>query len=584
MVSLGLHTMTRSLAASRAKSRPPSSERGRISILSTVLCLSWFATIVTFALHLYWYASHVSIHRTGTVRVVNETTYGFGATKRLVTLNITRIGSVADIDPVDKKMASVTFSWLTDEGESETAWYPIGLELKGDGFGERLQLHFDMELCDDLECREDTNERIFGWQEKYSDYILRGGFLEPGLVRDVAPTVMPHSSYQSKLVEVIIINGDDVTYEGVYNLMQKIGRRMYEKNTNWPSKGKIPKCDGPRVDESDLASTGILFKNEGERDGRASLSDLERRMGIKMIYPKNYAFENVSSKFESYAECQDALRERYLPFYEVMHLRNRTTVPLDYKSIAESFVMVQLMQQADFGYLHASSHWLVRPQGTLLQAGPLYDFDGYWRVMDMESLNFKVHYYQPFLPLWDALGRDPHFLREVRKSNATLEIAYRAVDALYAQQLAHVENGDFDRHIARWPVHGKKVNSVFQKPIQLLVGDGVRTEPTMTRELEFQRARLMVRHNNLQAAIATVTEIKGVHMNWFFEFIKNNLVFTVFGSISVALSLVCCFQRSSPCRCIANMWTEEAPVVVVQQKKIIPSVPMRELTAHRLRV
>ena len=522
-----------------AKSIQYLASRSNNKWLKRSFCISWFVTIVIFSVHFIQYAMYNSIPRTGEVTATLDLElYGFGSQKRLVIINITKIGSVSNIDPTDKKVASATFSYIDDANITQREEYPIQVELKGDGFSERDQLNFDIELCDDPECNDDTKEKLFGWGEKYEDYILRGGFLEPGLVRDIAPTVMPQKSYESVPVELLIANGNVITYEGVYNFMQKIGRRMYEKNNNWSKKGKVPDCEDLESDPKEINETGIIFKNEVDRPGRSKLSPTEKEYNVKMVYPKNYIFHNTSEKFSKYESCPNTLRARYLPFYQVTTMQNTSFVDIDYQSVAISYLMVQLMQQSDFGYKTASTYWVVRPESNTLQAGTLYDFDGFWRILPMtKTLDYSIINMNEISPIWKSLGKDPRFIHNIRESGTTLETAYTNVNRLYEDQLRNVESGYFDRHLERWPIPGRKIMSVFRQPIQLLYGYSLLTKPTMKEELIYQQNRLTDRYNTMKELLETVESIHVHNLNWVRLFFKQHIAFLISLLISVIISI-----------------------------------------------
>lgn len=167
----------------------------------------------------------------GTVKT-NLTDLGFGPRKQLLIFEF----DVSTIDMSDKKFMTLTWS---DIDGSHTM--PAGIEIKGSGIDERPKLNYAFEIwepsgdepCTSVETCDDSKAELFQFGEDYEDYVLRGGYKEPTLIRDTIPSEMEGGILQHTLVEVVFKHEGEYFYEGVYILYPAIQRRVLEKRLGW---------------------------------------------------------------------------------------------------------------------------------------------------------------------------------------------------------------------------------------------------------------------------------------------------------------------------------------------------------------
>ena len=167
----------------------------------------------------------------GTVKT-NLTDLGFGPRKQLLVFEF----DVSTIDMSDKKFMTLTWS---DIDGSHTM--PAGIEIKGSGINERPKLNYAFEIwepsgdepCTSVETCDDSKAELFQFGEDYEDYVLRGGYKEPTLIRDTIPSEMEGGILQHTLVEVVFKHEGEYFYEGVYILYPAIQRRVLEKRLGW---------------------------------------------------------------------------------------------------------------------------------------------------------------------------------------------------------------------------------------------------------------------------------------------------------------------------------------------------------------
>jgi hypothetical protein len=398
--------------------------------------------------------------------------YGFGPHKQLVVFNV----SVDNIEMSDKIYAPM--AWNSTKKPS-LDWIDNGIEIKGSGPNERRKLNWAFEIWtaadDDVPCTspetcEDDKAELFDFGEDYEDYVLRGGFLEPTLVRDTVPSMMQGGILQHTLVDVVFFNNDEYTYEGTYILYPAIQRRVLEKRLDWDEKGKAKDCD-----KVDTASMIAEYTNPtNNRKQPCEEFDLQ----VKMRYPK--------------CDMDACFHDRTNTFFSVLTNTNTSEVALDMQSFADTFLMEAQIMNCDFPY--SSQYFYIDPDESMLHSGPRWDFD----CMGWRSTAFSWNYYNQFstpVPLWIHLGKYAPFIHMVNtQKNNTLSNNYAVVQSVIDERKNQTSMGYFDNNIERWDPFGKRYVHLIEQPMYL----NDITKNTMKEELVFMETRMKERYEWLQ--------------------------------------------------------------------------------------
>ena len=381
--------------------------------------------------------------------------YGFGEKKQLIMLDITNIGSVENIDASDKAYAQMSWSDIDNPIE----WKDIGIELKGSGLSERDKLNYDVELweakdenitCNSPETCDDRKEKLFGFTEKYEDFVLRGSMTDPNFVRDVFPFQAEGSILESTLVELLIKNGDKYYYEGVYILLTKIGRRVLEKRLEWEDKlgfeGKAEDCDD---DDYDIEHTSLITEFTNSLATRESKwpCPLFEEYSVKMRYPKCEDYDDAA-----WATCRDEYVQRTTHFVSVLEDKNTTEVALDLDSFVNKYYFEQIWNKHDW----ASEYAYVSPD-SVLHAGPRWDYDDimYWNTLPYDSFNLYYTVARPY-KLWIRLGTDEFFVSKIKNSTDIITKNNNTFTNLVAERRAQHQKLYFQRNDERWDVYNKR--------------------------------------------------------------------------------------------------------------------------------
>ena len=375
---------------------------------------------------------------------VNNVNLGFGPEKQLIIFDF----DVSTIDLSDKKFCTITWSY-TKNGTTTTQSSPAGIEVKGSGLDERPKLNYAFEFweplnasipCTSIETCDDSKAEMFGFGEDYEDYVLRGGYKEPTLVRDALPSQMDGGILQHTLVEVLFKNNGTFYYEGVYLLYPAIQRRVLEKRLNWASKGKKEDCeDNPT--QADIQGTALIgeYTNSGAGSRKKTCDWLDM---IKMRYPK--------------CDIGTCYHEHIKSYFSLLTMTNTSEVKVDLTSFAKNFLAEALMMNGDFPL--SSQYFYKDPDGTLY-SGPRWDFDYLsWRFADTETWDVKTNYGAKHAKFWEHLGKHTDFIKllnDIRVNTTTIN--HNKAKEVIAERKAQFEAGYFDRNIARWNGYGNRV-------------------------------------------------------------------------------------------------------------------------------
>ena len=368
----------------------------------------------------------------GTVKT-DLTDLGFGPRKQLIVFEF----DVSTIDMTDKKFMTLTWS---DIDGSHTM--PAGIEIKGSGIEERPKLNYAFEIwgpdkddvpCTSIETCDDDKAELFQFGEDYEDYVLRGGYKDPTLVRDTIPSEMEGGILQHTLVEVVFKHDGEYFYEGVYILYPAIQRRVLEKRLGWASKGKKEDCeDAPSA--SDIAETAFIGEYTNPNGVRKE--DCDWLDWIKMRYPK--------------CDIGDCYHDEITKYFGVVTgITNMSEVNIDLSSFVDTFFVESLMMNGDFPL---SSQYFYKDPLGMFHSGPRWDYDFMsWRLSNYKSWDFEATYGSYAAPIWKILGKHTEFismLNDVRvtRSQANLDVALTKI----TERRQQFEAGYFDRNIARW--------------------------------------------------------------------------------------------------------------------------------------
>jgi hypothetical protein len=441
------------------------------STLVTVTFLTWML------IDLFWVDTP---DLPGTQEISSITNLGFGSDRKLLVIDF----DVNTIDMTDKKWARLEV-YQTVNQVVESSFYPIGIEIKGSGLTERPKLNYGIEILEALEANvsctsidtcDDSKANFFGdmFEDDFEDWVLRGGYKEPTLLRDALPSQMDGGILEHTLVELVFRNNGKYYYEGVYILYPGIQRKVLQKRLDWDNKGKKTDCeDSPTA--SDIAETAIIgeYTNSGS-GSRKKTCDLLDNM-VKLRYPK---CEDISC----YVGEVKAV-------FDVLTMTNTTAVSLNLTSFAKTFLAEMLMLNGDFPL--SSQYFYTNPDSGVLYSGPRWDYDYLsFRAAGTDSWDQTTNYKSSFMPLWEHLGTNAEFislLESFRVGTTTLN--YDVVTSVIAERKAQFEAGYFDRNIERWGGFGNRVVS-FTKDFNLVSS---RVKETWQEEIDFQETKFKER-------------------------------------------------------------------------------------------
>ena len=461
--------------------------------------------------------------------------YGFGPNKKLMVIDISEIGGVAQIDLKDKEHATLKLYRddhdgngveLKASGDNDN-YLDIGIEIKGRR--DRVKLNYKVEIwkLDDGEW-EDDKASLLKDGEKYEDWVLRGGFFEPTLTRDKLAADSPRETdakYEAELHELVFCVHGQCTYEGVYLLMEGISRRMLEKTLEWPEiddnthplhdqvDGGKSNCDDYEEKEEDLVEpqhSTIMFEyTVQEHKTHVCGPD-----NIYSIYPKcDKLTTEGCAGFFAY----------HMPFYEAIDSGNVDIVNID--SWSDRFVLEMFLVSDDFTF--ASQFFYKPPEsavvdgwegGTAEEAEiaeaeskelhflPPYDFDGFWwrsytdgleKTRKLEFVN-RDYYGAPVPAVWQALGKHRPFIDTVKTLGSRVGELNNKMQGIIQTRLHELDNGYWDRNNARWKPYGRGqyVAGVERGDYLLYPGTAV-VKDTMREELEFASAWYAKRANSI---------------------------------------------------------------------------------------
>lgn len=447
---------------------------------------------------------------------------GAGPDKKLLVFNLTALGpgGSTNIHDDDKRGAHAQF-WRNGVVEDE---FPIGIEIKG-GRADRDKLNFGFELLDEP-GGDDTNERVFGFAEKVSDYVLRGGFFEPTLSRDAfAPTMGAGPAYDTALCEVVFVGegptNDRTTYEGLYVLLPAPHkRRALEKYADWSSKGKKPDCAALDADAGttaasladEVATVGFVFQIDVWKYDNKDTDDLcvPTRRDVEVEYPGCSFYVENATKNGACVAATAAERDRLAAL-----LYPRRSAPLSPEveasldALVQTFVVEMLLLDEGFGT--ESDFWAFAPQADAAALRTLsvvlYDHDDLtWRLEDPTHVRLDIPTRwagKDVLPLWEQLSKNATFLTRVRTDGpGYLDTAEAAVLAVLDARLGEAYTGYWNRSNARWPIFGEQIRArIDPEFIWTYESDKVRSKPSFVEEVEHQRDWIRKRAHAMRAAM-----------------------------------------------------------------------------------
>lgn len=411
----------------------------------------------------------------GTQEIADITNLGFGADRKLLVIDY----DVSKIDLSDKQWARMEV-YQTIGNTVTSTFYPIGIEVKGSGVDERPKLNYAIEIwepdnasipCTSIETCTDDKANLWGmFTDDFEDWVMRGGYSEPTLLRDAIPSNMKGGILEHTLVELVFRNNGKYYYEGVYIIYPAIQRKVLQKRLNWPIKGKKTDCeDNPSA--SDITETAIIgeYTNPGP-GSRKTACDAVNDM-IKFRYPK---CEDITPCYVDHVKS----------IFNVLTMTNTSAVDVDLNSFAINFLAESLMQNGDFPI--ASQYFYKHPVTQTLHAGPRWDYDYLsWRFAEPEGWDVEANYGSTHMPLWVHLGQNQEFIDLVNSIRViTTSTNLNVAKAIIDERRDQFQSGYFDRNIARWNGYGNRVVA-YTKDFNLAKS---RVKDTWQEEIDFIEA------------------------------------------------------------------------------------------------
>ena len=486
----------------------------------------------------------------GTQEIKNISQLGFGEQKQLIIFDF----DVSTIDMSDKKFCSMSWSF-TKNGTTTTKTSQAGIEIKGSGLEERPKLNYAFEIwapenasipCTSIETCDDDKAEMFDFGEDYEDYVLRGGYKEPTLIRDALPSQMQGGILQHTLVEVLFHHNNKYYYEGVYILYPAIQRRVLEKRLDWDKKGKKEDCeDNPT--QADIDETALIgeYTNSGWGSRKTTCEWIDM---IKMRYPK--------------CDIGTCYHEHIKSYFSLLTMTNTSKVNINLQSFADNFFAETLMLNGDFPL---SSQYFYKDPTGVFYSGPRWDYDYLsWRFADTETWDIKTNYGAKHAPLWKHLGTHKDFIKLLNDNRVnTTTFNHNKVKEVIAERKAQFANGYFDRNIARWNGYGNRVVS-YTKDFNLVkhrVEENWAIEIKFIEDLFDKRAAFMKR--------TPIAKFEFHYDQWFlfttlFTMIPFLMLFAGLIITTTFLILFCTLQEEERIR--------------VPERELVPLVQLKKLS------
>ena len=507
----------------------------------TFIWIIWSIVIVVELLHV-----DVELRLSGTVPVANTsdllTTCGFGPTRRLVIIDLSKLGGVEGMHDDDKRSAT----WEFYERGQLKQKHPIGIEFKGRAVGQRAKYNygFETQKCDgNLTVNEshcsgewegiDADLGLgLNWPE-YEDYVLRGSESDQTFVRDTLTAQIGPVQYETILVELVFKNDDVFTYEGVYIVLPNVKKKdVYRENTGnlspdgkWIPKGKLAKCGEDVYSngtvESQIESyeqiSGIVYEYSAHGPPRDEYCSITTEHFVEMSYPKCSKIVEDDPCFES--------RSAWIRKYTSLVLAQSLTDALNLQAFAHAMVSELVLMRYDFG--RSSVYLYVAPNTSSLSPGSLYDSDSLtWKIRNVENIDFDLEVdpmplYKTFLSSLDGVD----IIKQVHA--AQLDLIQHAAQSLYETRLEEEALGYFSREVERWPTAGTRYHPAWIAHEQYLYPEAI-SKNTLQAELLFGKSRILRRVEYLRMKIPELVEPIRVHVTPIAALIvrKNGLYIT----------------------------------------------------------
>ena len=250
-----------------------------------------------------------------------------------------------------------------------------------------------------------------------NEWILNGSMADKSMIRNYLPyktaaQIMPYTP-DNEICEVVIKNGEDYTYQGVYligeNIKQGKDRVDIEKFKK-SSRANSMLLRRDRYDENDTILDTYATKNK-----LSKRYESRRYMGITyigLIYPGK---KNVTKDMIDYATDEISTIEKilYSGDFDIYSTYDRY---IDVDSFVDYFLINEFFGSYDSGNF---STYMYRDVGEKLKMGPVWDFDGALDNYIHEPLDVGVMAFH-IKPLFDRLVRDEAFIEKLEYRYAQL--------------------------------------------------------------------------------------------------------------------------------------------------------------------
>ncbi|WP_028829191.1 CotH kinase family protein [Proteocatella sphenisci] len=250
-----------------------------------------------------------------------------------------------------------------------------------------------------------------------NEWILNGSMADKSMIRNYLPyktaaQIMPYTP-DNEICEVVIKNGEDYTYQGVYligeNIKQGKDRVDIEKFKK-SSRANSMLLRRDRYDENDTILDTYATKNK-----LSKRYESRRYMGITyigLLYPGK---KNVTKDMIDYATDEISTIEKilYSGDFDIYSTYDRY---IDVDSFVDYFLINEFFGSYDSGNF---STYMYRDVGEKLKMGPVWDFDGALDNYIHEPLEVGVMAFH-IKPLFDRLVRDEAFIEKLEYRYAQL--------------------------------------------------------------------------------------------------------------------------------------------------------------------
>ncbi|MCR5420277.1 MAG: CotH kinase family protein [Lachnospiraceae bacterium] len=316
------------------------------------------------------------------------------------------------------------------------------------------------------------------------EWVLNGSLADKSMIRNylaysIASQILENTP-DSRLCEVIIKNGDEYKYQGVYMLTENIKYGVNRVNIS-------------KFEEKDTYNSYLLRRDRYDANG-LMLETYGRLNG----FSKEYIALLYPSKNKVTDEMLEYVTDDINHVEEILYSDDPTVFStysnvIDVNSFIDYFLINEFFGNYDAGN---NSTYFYKEKGGKLTMGPVWDFDGamdnyMYEPFDVDTIAFYTK------PWYDRLCLDKNFLKKLEKRYLVLKRTYLNPDYVTAKidEIDFHLGGAIEREWYRWGKYYKTYNDLSLEDYTLKDGT-ILYRNAITHEDEIYRIKTMLNEHS----------------------------------------------------------------------------------------